>query len=145
MALAYVKDSRFVLLTCLLQGLGVWCYLLPEPLSTASCSPECASAIKEAAQCQMRSLGFPCIHPNQIHEKVMDTFTKPEVFRQESKSKFESVVSEPSTSTSSLIYKRVSEKCVLLCKRSIRRMFEIPMDVGLCWYPVWTSSPVPFK
>lgn len=40
------------------------------------------------------------------------------VFRQESKYKFESVVSEPSTSTSSLIYKRVSEKCVLLCKRS---------------------------
>lgn len=31
------------------------------------------------------------------------------VFRQESKSKFESVVSEPSTSTSSLIYKRVSD------------------------------------
>lgn len=84
MAFAYVKDSRFVLLTCLLQGLGVWWYLLPEPLlvqPTACCSPECASAIKEAAQCQMRSLGFPCIHPNQIHEKVMDTFTKPEVFR----------------------------------------------------------------
>lgn len=60
-------------------------------------------------------------------------------FRQEFKSKFESVVSEPSTSTSSLIYKRVSEKCVLLCKR------YIPMDVGLCWYPVWTSSLVPFK
>lgn len=58
---------------------------------------------------------------------------------------FESVVSEPSTSTSSLISQRVSEKCVLLCKRSIRRMFEIPMDVGLWWYPVWTSSPVPFK
>ncbi|KAK4412032.1 hypothetical protein Salat_2977700, partial [Sesamum alatum] len=84
MALAYVKDSRFVLLTCLLLGLGVWWYLLPEPLlvqPTACCSPECASAIKEAAQCQMRSLGFPCIHPNKIHEKVMDTFTKPEVFR----------------------------------------------------------------
>lgn len=62
------------------------------------------------------------------------------VFRQESKSKFESVVSEPSTSTSSLIYKRVSEKCVLRCKRYIRRMLYIPMDVGLCWYPVWTSS-----
>lgn len=69
------------------------------------------------------------------------------VFRQESKSKFESVVSEPYTSTSSLIYiyKRVSEKCVLLCKQYIRRMFDIPIDVGLCWYPVWTSSPVPFK
>jgi hypothetical protein len=67
------------------------------------------------------------------------------VFRQESKSKFESVVSEPSTSTSSLFFKRVSEKCVLLCKRYIRRMFDIPMDVGLCWYPVWTSPPVPFK
>ncbi|KAL0281867.1 UNVERIFIED_CONTAM: hypothetical protein Sradi_7281200 [Sesamum radiatum] len=69
MALAYVKDSRFVLLTCLLLGLGVWWYLLPEPLlvqPTACCSPECASAIKEAAQCQMRSLGFPCIHPNKI-------------------------------------------------------------------------------
>ncbi|KAK7259064.1 hypothetical protein RIF29_24659 [Crotalaria pallida] len=101
MALAYVKDSQFVLLTCLLQGLGVWCYLLPEPLSTASCSPECASAIKEAAQCQMRSLGFSCIHPNQIHEKVMDTFTKPEVFRQESKSN-ESVVSKPSETANRL-------------------------------------------
>lgn len=59
MALAYVKDSRFVLLRCLLQGLGVWCYLLPEPLlvqPTACCSPECASAIKEAAQCQMSGL-----------------------------------------------------------------------------------------
>lgn len=67
------------------------------------------------------------------------------VFRQESKSKFESVVSEPSTSTSSLIYKRVSEKCVLLCKRYIRIMLYIPMDVGLCWYPLWTSSPVPFQ
>lgn len=44
----------------------------------------------------------------------MDTFTKPEVFRQESKSN-ESVVSEPSTSTSSLISKRVSEK-KKLCK-----------------------------
>lgn len=67
MAFAYVKDSRFVLLTCLLLGLGVWWYLLPEPLwvqPTACCSPECASAIKEAAQCQMRSLGFPFIHPN---------------------------------------------------------------------------------
>lgn len=43
MAFAYVKDSRFVLLTCLLLGLGVWCYLLPEPLlvqPTACCSPE---------------------------------------------------------------------------------------------------------
>ena len=67
------------------------------------------------------------------------------VFRQESKSKFESVVSEPSTSTSSLISKRVSEKCVLLCKRYIRRMFDIPMDVGLCWYPVWTSKPSTFQ
>ncbi|KAK4435094.1 protein Ycf2 A [Sesamum alatum] len=84
MALAYVKDSRFILRTCLLLGLGVWWYLLPEPLlvqPTACCSPECASAIKEAAQCQMRSMSFPCIHPNKIHEKVMDTFTKPEVFR----------------------------------------------------------------
>ena len=32
MAFAYVKDSRFALLTCLLLGLGVWWYLLPEPL-----------------------------------------------------------------------------------------------------------------
>lgn len=73
MAFAYVKDSRFVLLTCLLLGLGVWWYLLPEPLlvqPTACCSPECASAIKEAAQCQMRSPGFPCIHPNQIMIKL---------------------------------------------------------------------------
>lgn len=65
MTFAYVKDSRFVLLRCLLLGLGVWWYLLPEPLlvqPTACCSPECASAIKEAAQCQMRSLGFPCMH-----------------------------------------------------------------------------------
>lgn len=54
-------------------------------------------------------------------------------------------VSEPSTSTSSLIYKRVSEKCVLLCKRYIRRMFDIPMDVGLCWYPVWTSVASTFQ
>lgn len=83
MAFAYVKDSRFVLLTCLLLGLGVWWYLLPEPLlvhPTACCSPEYASAIKEAAQCPMRNLGFPCIHPNQIHDQVLDTFTKPEVF-----------------------------------------------------------------
>lgn len=41
------------------------------------------------------------------------------VFRQESKSKFESVVSEPSTSTSSLIYKRVSEKSVCCCVNGI--------------------------
>lgn len=27
MAFAYVKDSRFVLLRCLLLGLGVWWYL----------------------------------------------------------------------------------------------------------------------
>lgn len=84
MAFAGVKDSRFVLLTCLPLGLGVWWYLLPEPLlvqPTACCSPECASVIKEAAQCQMRSLGFPCIHKNDIHDQVMDTFTKLEVFR----------------------------------------------------------------
>lgn len=29
----------------------------------------------------MRSLGFPCIPTNQIHEKVMGTLTKPEVCR----------------------------------------------------------------
>ncbi|XXG90706.1 hypothetical protein AAC387_Pa12g2407 [Persea americana] len=83
MAFAYVKDSRFVLLTCLLLGLGVWWYLLPKPLLVhpmACCSPEYASAIKEATQCPMRNLGFPCIHPNQIHDEVLDTFTKPEVF-----------------------------------------------------------------
>ncbi|KAL0302504.1 UNVERIFIED_CONTAM: protein Ycf2 A [Sesamum calycinum] len=64
MALAYVKDSRFVLLTCLLLGLGVWWYLLPEPLlvqPTACCSPECASAIKEAAQCQMSQCQWVCL------------------------------------------------------------------------------------
>lgn len=57
-------------------------------------------------------------------------------------------LSSASTSTSSLIYylkERVSEKCVLLCKRYIRRMFDIPMDVGLCWYPVWTSVASPFQ
>lgn len=49
MAFADVKDSRFVLLTCLLLGLVVWWYLLPEPLlvqPTACCSPECASLRK---------------------------------------------------------------------------------------------------
>ncbi|KAL1540404.1 hypothetical protein AAHA92_24761 [Salvia divinorum] len=67
MALAYVKGNRFFLLRCLLQGLGVWCYLLPEPLlvqPTACCSPECASAIKEATKCQMS--GLPIAGGNRI-------------------------------------------------------------------------------
>ena len=33
MTFAYVKDSRFALLTCLLLGLGVWWYLLVDHLS----------------------------------------------------------------------------------------------------------------
>ncbi|KAL2520366.1 Uncharacterized protein Fot_24289 [Forsythia ovata] len=49
---------------------------------------------------------------------------------EKSKSKFESIVSEPSTSTSSLIYKRVSEKCVLFCKRPFRALYPLFFKVS---------------
>lgn len=86
MVLAYLKDHRFVLLTCLLLGFSAWWMLLPEPLlvhPSVCCSPEYSSIIKGALSeeiCPMRHLGFPCIHPGNIHERILETFTQPEVF-----------------------------------------------------------------
>lgn len=84
--LAHLKDSRFVLLTCLLVGFGAWWYLLPEALLTqpmACCSAEYATAIKDALSmdvCPLRNLGFVCTHDNQFHDLIMETFTEPELF-----------------------------------------------------------------
>lgn len=30
--------------------------------------------------CPMRSLGFPCYHNGNIHDRIMETFKEPEVF-----------------------------------------------------------------
>jgi hypothetical protein len=71
---AYVKDSRFVLLTCLLLGFCIGWLLVAEQLlvqPVACCSPEFASALKEAVECPMRSIGFPCVHSG-IHDQVIN-------------------------------------------------------------------------
>lgn len=34
---------------------------------------------------------------------------------------------------------------ISLCERYVPQLFNIPMNVGLRWQPVWTASPVPFK
>lgn len=31
-------------------------------------------------QCPQANLGYPCIHPNQVHDKVIEAFTEPESF-----------------------------------------------------------------
>lgn len=71
MFLAYIRDHRFILLTCLLIGFGAWWALLPEKIfihPSVSCSPEYASLLKDALSpgvCPMRDLKFPCTHAGQ--------------------------------------------------------------------------------
>lgn len=83
LSLSYFRDLRSVLLTCILSGLFVWWYLLPEPplvQPAACCSAEYANAIREAMNCPFLQLGFPCVHPNQTHEMISEAFRQPDVF-----------------------------------------------------------------
>lgn len=83
MVYSYLKDHRFVLLTCLLIGFSAWWILLPEQLLVhplACCSGEYATLITEILTCPMRNLGFPCIYADQIHDRAVEVFTEPELF-----------------------------------------------------------------
>lgn len=60
LTLSYFRDLRSVLLTCILSGLFVWWYLLPEPplvQPAACCSAEYANAIREAIALRTLPLG----------------------------------------------------------------------------------------
>lgn len=84
--LSYAKDHRFILLTCLLVGFGLWWAVFPEPLlwqPSACCSPEYASMIRDPLNlgvCPLRFLGFPCPHIQHYHDQVMEVFSEPESF-----------------------------------------------------------------
>lgn len=83
--LSYCRNQSFVLLTCLVLGFGLcWIYIPDELLihPKYSCSPEMAKLIKEATgtECALRQLGFACPHASQVHDRVMEAFTEPNVY-----------------------------------------------------------------
>lgn len=70
----YVKDNQFVLLTCLLLRFGIGWLLVLEQLLVqpiACFSPKFASTLKEAVECLMRLIGFPCVYSG-IHDQVIN-------------------------------------------------------------------------